>query len=283
MFSNPPMPLIPLPDWVLQPNYELWVTVIFGALALMTLFKAIYDARKTQSWFPIALFIGAGLAVIYEPINDVLGHCFYSEHGMNYVWLTSMGRRIPVYIGFCFFFYFYTRIWLCMDMLAKGVSAMQWMRTYLVTVFVAQLFEYIPISMSIWGYYGDNQPLQFGSFPPLWWGFINGSCLISIAAAMHLLRTYVLRGPARTWIGLSVPIFTMMFHGGPAIPVTFTLNATMDVTATTIASLITIGLGIAMVHWSHAFSERLRLGGFHKTNVEVASSQGVGSRVATSA
>lgn len=260
MFSNPPLPLHPLPDWVLQPNHEFWVTVIFGLMALAALVQAISNAVSSRSWFPIALFLGGGLAVIYEPINDVLGHCFYSENGMNYVWLTSMGRRIPVYIGFCFFFYYYTRIWLCMKMLENGTSLGKWMRTYFITVFVAQCFETIPISMSIWGYYGENQPLQFGVFPPLWWGFINASCLISIAGTLHLLRTYVLQGPARTWVGFSVPVLTMMFHGGAALPVTFTLNATMDLTATTIASLITISIGIFMVYWVHQFSERVREG-----------------------
>ena len=263
MFASTPLPLIPLPDWVLDPTYEYWVTVIFGVLAALTLVKALFDARTTRSMFPIVLFIGAGLAVIYEPINDILGHCFYSEDGMNYVWMTSMGRRIPTYIGFCFFFYFYARIWMCMKMLEKGVSAGRWMGTYVTTVVVAQLFEYIPITMGIWGYYGDNQPLQFGNFPPLWWGFINASCLISIAVLLHLLRTYVLTGSARTWIGLSVPVLTMMFHGGPALPTTITLNATMNVTATTIASLITIAIGVFMVWWGHRYSESLRLGTSH--------------------
>lgn len=260
MFSSNPMPLIPNPDWVLGASQEFWVTLIFGILAVLTLFKAAMDAGRTRSWFPLALFLGGGLAVLYEPINDVLGHCFYSEEGMNYVWITSMGRRIPTYIGFCFFFYYYARIWMCMKMLEQGVGTGKWMRTYFVTVVVAQLFEYIPISLGIWGYYGQNQPLQFGNFPPLWWGFINASCLISIAAVLHLLRTYVLCGPARTWIALGVPVMTMMFHAGPALPVTITLNATMNVTATTIASLVSIGLGIAMVYWAQRYSHALRTG-----------------------
>ena len=260
MFSNTPMPVIPDPDWVLGASQQYWVTLIFGIFAALTLVKASKDAVKTRSWFPLALFLGGGLAVFYEPINDVLGHCFYSEDGMEYVWITSMGRRIPTYIGFCFFFYYYTRIWWCMEMLAKGVTAKRWMITYFSTVFIAQLFEYIPITLGIWGYYGDNQPLQFGDFPPLWWGFINASCLISIGVALHLLRTYVLRGAARTWIAFSVPILTMMFHAGPALPTTIVLNATMSVAATTVASLLTIGLGIGMVYWGRAFSERLRLG-----------------------
>lgn len=236
------MPPLTRPNWELAWGEQLVACVIFGVVALAALAYMIYVARAERKMWPLYLFLGCGLAVFYEPINNVLGLCTYPEIN-QLTWISTFGRDIPVYIGFVYFFYFSATVLWLMRRIEAGISQRQWWTYYAAFTVVVTCFEFVPISRGWWMYYGDHQALRVLGFP-MWWWVANGYCLFGIATLLHHLRRKVLTGGRAV---LLIPIYPMALfalHGAVAIPVFTALNSTDSTVVNTLAALLTMALAV---------------------------------------
>jgi hypothetical protein len=233
------------PNWELSSAHELVANLVFGAVGLLALAYCVHLARRERKAYPLFVFLGAGLSVFYEPINNVLGHCTYPEIG-QVTWIETFGRRIPTYIGPVYFFYFSATILWIMGRIRAGVTVRQWWRYYAVGVVVCTCFELIPIHYGWWKYYGANQGLRILGFP-MWWWFANPMCLFAMATLFHFLRERVLTDRLSPLLVVLWPMALFATHGSAAIPVFTALNSTSSTTVTTLATLLTIGVALMVV------------------------------------
>jgi hypothetical protein len=234
------------PNWRLSHGQQVTANTLFALATVLALAYVVHIARRDNKVWPLFLFLGAGLTVFYEPINNVLGHCTYPESHLL-TWIQTFGRKIPVYIGFCYFFYFSAAVLWIMGRIEAGITSRQWWRYYAVGVVAATSFELIPIHLKWWLYYGSAQSPKVLGFP-MWWWFANPECLFATATLLYFLRKHVVKEQLSV---LLVPLFPMAIfatHGAVAIPVFTALNSTTNRAVTTLASLLTIALAL-MVMW----------------------------------
>jgi hypothetical protein len=216
------------------PPHDRMMTVACGVSVLFALFYASVVARREKSPWPYFVVLGAGLSVIYEPIGDLLGHVAYAEQG-QITWIETFGRRIPMLIGFVYFFYFSVPVIWLNTRLEKGLSFSRWCSWYAITTVLTGLFEAPFLNVGTWVYYGDNQPLKFLGYP-FWWGFANGSMLFVLAAAVRLLRRSLLTGRSSFWLTPLYPSILASAHMGPSMLVVSAINSTESLTIVNLAA-----------------------------------------------
>ena len=233
------------PNWELSAGHELVANVLFGVVGLLALGYCVHLARRERRSYPLFVFLGAGLSVFYEPINNVLGHCTYPEIG-QVTWIETFGRRIPTYIGPVYFFYFSATILWLMGRIRAGVTTRRWWTYYSVGVAACTSFELVPIHYGWWKYYGGNQGLRILGFP-MWWWFVNPMCLFAMATLFHFLRKHVITDGLSPLLVLLWPMALFATHGSAAIPVYTALNSTSSTAVTTLATLLTIGLALMVM------------------------------------
>ena len=233
----------PRPRWELPPGDMVAAYVIFGAVTLAAIVYLLRVARSERSLWPLYLFLGAGLAVVYEPINNVLGLCTYPEINQP-TWITAMGRRIPVYIGLVYCVYWSAPVtWLVLRIRA-GMTTAQWWRTYAGFTVAVTCFELIPLARGWWTYYGAQQPLVVLGFPTWWW-VVNGQAIFGLAALVHQLRRHLLADDRRGLLLIPVlPLLLFAVHGGSGIPVFLALNSTTDHTVNNLAGIASMAIGL---------------------------------------
>ncbi|HKN39016.1 MAG TPA: hypothetical protein VJ456_07910 [Acidimicrobiia bacterium] len=236
---------VPRPNWELSSGHEVVANVLFGVVGLLALGYCVHLARRDRTRWPLFVFLGSGLAVFYEPINNVLGHCTYPEIS-QVTWISTLGRRIPTYIGPVYFFYFSAPILWLMGRIRAGVTTRQWWTYYSVGVVACTCFELIPIHYGWWKYYGANQGLRVLGFS-MWWWFANPMCLFAMAALFHFLREQVLTDRLSPLLVVLWPMALFATHGSAAVPVYTALNSTANTAVTSLAVLLTIGLALMVV------------------------------------
>jgi len=233
------------PNWELSGGHELVANVVFGVVALLALGYCVRLARRERKSYPLFVFLGAGLSVFYEPLNNVLGRCTYPEIG-QITWIETFGRKIPTYIGPVYFVYFSVTILWIMGRIRAGVTVRQWWTYYAVGVVLCTSFELIPIHYGWWRYYGDNQALRVLGFP-MWWWFANPMCLFAMATLFHFLRQRFLTDRRSPLLVVLWPMALFATHGSAALPIFTALNSTSNTVITGVATFMTIGLSLTVV------------------------------------
>ena len=232
----------PPPHFTISDQQEVYATVFMGLLFLLSLTYSVRTAVRRRSRFPLYMFLGAGLGVYLEPYVDTMGLCMFPDETLP--WISALGRDIPMYAGLCYFAYFCAPALWVMGRIEKGITTRQWFSAYLGTVATCLVFELIPIHLNWWIYYQDNQPLKILGLLPLWWGFLNAHCLFVVATVCALLRRHVLTDDRRSLLLVPVVPITMYASYAAATPIFLALNSTNDRTATTLLSLVAIGVAL---------------------------------------
>jgi hypothetical protein len=230
------------PVWNASRTGQLALDVLFGAAALATLAYCLRAAYRERATWPLYVFVGASLCILYEPFNNVLAHCAYPANQTTE--LSALGRHIPLFIGFVYMFYFGIPVTWLMSRFAAGVTRRQLGTYYAIAVTACGAFEPIFAHQRMWRYYGPNQALDFTGMPMFWW-FANAMCIFAIAAGLHGLRTHVLDRPRQHAVfALGVPLGLFAAHGSASIPVFIAMSGGASRTWSTVASLATIALSL---------------------------------------
>jgi hypothetical protein len=233
------------PNWELSNTHEITANVIFGVVALLGLAFMIHVMRSERRRYPLFMFLGAGLAVFYEPVNNLLGLCTYPEVG-QVTWIETFGRKIPTYIGPVYFFYFSATVLWLMRRIRAGITARQWFQYYAIGATLCTSFELIPIHFGWWKYYGDHQVLRVGGFP-MWWWFVNPMCIFAMAALFHFLHERVITDRISPLFVPLYPAALFATHASAALPIFTYLNSSTNQAVGVLATLLTIGWSVTVI------------------------------------
>jgi len=238
----------PAPIFAFGHNSQTPSEVFFAFTAALALVYCVRVARRERSPWPLYTYVGAALAMVYEPLTDLLGHCIYATTGQHTLF-TLLGRHMPVMVLFLYLTYFPFGITFFVQRFDRGVTKAQLWRYYVIGVVIAACFEPViankHFGLTWWFYYG-HQPLDFTGLP-MWWWFVNPLCWFAPSAVIHLVRKHVLKGDERkAWFCVpAVLLATFAGHGSAALPMYLSISSNasnaVEIVCTALAAGITIG------------------------------------------
>lgn len=204
------------------------------------------EVKRRKDWVPVYAFIGGGLAVIYEPLGDMLVCALYPLHG-QVGWIDMFGRSIPLFIGVLYFWYMSVPAIYFLRRLDSGLTKASLWRCYALLIVLAVGIEIYGVSQSAWVYYGTHAYVVFGV--PLWAPFTYAGFTLAICVGLHLMATQL----DRKFHWLIIPGLPLFMAGGhlavtlPASAAVFTTSAPLWLwIGATITIALSIGIAWAM-------------------------------------
>lgn len=193
---------------------QMLLTGLSVTVFLLSVWFVIKETRRRGDWVPVFAMIGGGLAVIYEPLGDILASVYYPEQG-QIGWITLFGRQIPLFIGVLYFWYMSVPAIYFLRRLEIGVTKAALWRMYLLTLFIAIAIELFGVNVGAWVYYGPHPYVVLGV--PLWCPVTYSAFLTTITIGLHLMST---RLPRRHhWlIMIGVPVCMAGGHCATSVP-----------------------------------------------------------------
>lgn len=227
---------------VVMPEAQMGLIAIFVALALGSLIYCGLESRRTRSWLPLAIFLGAGLAMFGESLVIQSMHVWYPAVGQVRAY-EAFGQSIPVFAALAYWFYFAPAILLLMKKYAAGISYAQFWMFWGLTIAGVVAYEVIGLSFDLWIYYGV-QPFTIGKLP-MSWAFLNAMAVIPASVVLYRAQTW-LRGPAVLlvipFMAAQVPAFEFL----SGYPLYVTINSAAPLWAAQLAALTAIGMTIGL-------------------------------------
>jgi hypothetical protein len=241
------------PHWAAPLGQQIGFLRLATVLAVLSGLYAVWLARRERDAYPLFVFLGAGLAVIYEPLGDILTKVAYPPLAQDSL-ITSFGRPIPLWMAPNYFFFFCVPVLLLLQFVVhRDVSARKWFLTYFGLVVFVALFEQPGINADAWRYYGTNQAFSINSYP-VWVAFANAQTLVMLSVGISLLRRTVITARTSFLFVLLVPMLLVASHVGPSLFVVSALYSTNDLlvvnlaaTLTIVCCLLTVGLGLLLI------------------------------------
>jgi hypothetical protein len=194
-------PVIPLPpprQLLPMATHEDVVTVIVAVVFLACSAIALRIWRTKREPIGLFLLLGGCLAVLQEPMVDVLGNIWVRSHLTVF---ETFGRPMPLWavLAYGIFWGFQP---FALYMLAKRGFTMRTFRLGIAACFLLNLLiEWPTLAAHIYLYYG-RQPFRIFGFPLIWL-FINCTGMIAVAVAINAGRRF-LTG-SRVWLAILVP------------------------------------------------------------------------------
>jgi hypothetical protein len=220
---------------------EIYTVALVVPLALLVAYALQIWARD-KDVAPLALLIGGAGCVVWEPIVDVLGRCWYPQFGQVHLFET-FGRPIPLYVLFGYAWFMGGLTIVAYRVIqAKGFRAL-W-RLYPLLIVIEAPFELLAVHTHVYVYYGQ-QPLSISSWP-IWWGFVNTSIPICAAVLLTCFRPKL----AGWSVLLVIPMLPMLDGAGNAAsgwPVWTILHSSVPAAERQIAGVLTCLLGVLVV------------------------------------
>jgi hypothetical protein len=219
--SSPFIPDPPVPHALASGTTHTVFLLVSAVLLAVALVVAARLGARRRNLFGVLTVLGGCLAVVQEPVIDVLGNC-YLAHNTPLIAISTF-RVMPLWALLIYgtFFGFLPYVtYLCFE---HGISRRTFWLIALVE-FAADLAIEIPtIAKNLWFYYGDPPFELFGL--PLYWVTINvpGGCVV--ASILYLRRDWLSRG----WRQLVVFVIPVVAVSGTSIatglPVFTALNS----------------------------------------------------------
>jgi hypothetical protein len=218
--------------------------VLFGAMAIGAFVYCVRFSRRERQLWPLSVYGGSLLLVVYEPFNNLLAHCAYPAGGPTI--LSYLGQHIPVSTWMIYIFYFSVAVPLLLKKLEDGLTMRQMWRYYAIAVAICAAFEPLfanpHLGIRWWYYYGDNQALNFTGMPMFWW-FANAMVVCSTAMIFQLLRRHVLRSDRESLLFIPLePLLLFGVHGSAAIPVYVAITSAGSKWLTALATIGSIAI-----------------------------------------
>jgi hypothetical protein len=216
------------------------VTTLTVALVLfaMVIGGAIAWRRTRSNLYPF-LLIGAVLACIDEPIMDMLAPAWHARYG-QWIAFQTFGRPIPVWVVLAYPILFWGFPCIVYALLQRGVTRRQvWIGAGIAAI--GDLVFEIPILHGgLYVYYG-YQPFKIGGFP-IPWMFINGLCVLSMAAV--LVASPDLCKGRRAVLLVALPIASQLATAAIGLPLYSVLNTDAPHYVKWLGATATIVIGI---------------------------------------
>jgi hypothetical protein len=196
---------------------------------------------------PIFLWclLGGFIAVVWEPIVDVLGQCWLPSRGQHWEAFTLLNRHIPLMMPFVYSWFVGGQAYLFYRLFERGIDRRRLFQLWGVVFLVNICLESPGIITDVYTYYG-KQPLDLWGFP-LWWGFVNPLMPMIAATMIYKLRPYLSGAALAVAAIMIVPSADGVANAFAAWPVIAALNTNVGYAGTWIASFITLGLALFVV------------------------------------
>jgi hypothetical protein len=214
----------PYPVFGIGETESMVRNLLFGGLALAALIYCVAVARREGKLWPVYVFGGSALLVIYEPFNNLLAQCAYptAGAGAHDAILTWFGQHVPWSTWLIYMFYFSFAVPMLIKRLEAGMTVRQFFGFWGVVAVVCAAFEPLfahPSGLRWWYYYGPHQALAFTGMP-MFWVVANSMVVVAVGVIFYLLKKYVLTRDIQTiaFVPLA-PLILFGVHGSAGIPV----------------------------------------------------------------
>jgi hypothetical protein len=196
---------------------------------------------------PIFLWclLGGFLAVVWEPIVDVLGQCWLPSRGQHWEAFTLLNRHIPLMMPFVYSWFVGGQAYLFYRLFQRGITRRQLFQLWGLVFLVNICLETPGIATNVYTYYG-KQPFDLWGFP-LWWGFVNPLMPMIAATLIFKLKPYLTAVPLAIATILFVPCADGVANAFAAWPVIAALNTDVGYVGTWIGGFVTLGLAAFLV------------------------------------
>ncbi len=200
---------------------------------------ALRQLARRRDPVPLLFLAGAAICTLLEPLDDVLGACWYPAVGQTRLF-ELMGRPIPFFVlpGYVMFMGGCS-LTAYLVLQTRGVGVL--LRVLPLFAALEMFFEYLAVHSGTYVYYG-TQPLRLLGFP-LWWVPLN--CTVPVAAAViwTLLRPWLTGWRVLTVVAL-LPMLNAGVYAALAWPVWLTLNSAAPTAVLQGAGIATFGLAV---------------------------------------
>jgi hypothetical protein len=222
-----------------QTIFTIFVTAIWVVAIALT----VRYWRRHHSTVPLLLLAAGTICIVFEPIVDVLGMCFFPRSN-QWVGLEIFGRPIPMFMYPVYSWFVGGQAILVWHLLQRGMTRRRIWQLWL-TIMVVNVFLETPgLLMDVYVYYGSQPFNPWGL--PLWWPPVNAG--MPIVAGYLVYRTApLLRGWKSLLILALLPMADGVANAATAWPVWITLNTNLGMAATYPAALLTLGLGAVLI------------------------------------
>jgi hypothetical protein len=215
--------------------------VVFGVMVVF----ALRELLRGKGPIFLCCLIGGFIAVIWEPIVDVLGQCWLPSRGQHWEAFTLLNRHIPLMMPFVYSWFVGGQGYLFYRIFDRGIDRRRLFQLWGLVFLVNIALESPGIAANVYTYYG-KQPMDIWGFP-LWWGIINPLMPMIAGAAIYKLKP-LLNTPQL--IVATIAIIPCADGAANAIvgwPVIAALNTNVGYAGTWVASFLTLGLGASAV------------------------------------
>lgn len=236
--------LVPQPpvEMLVDKTPELWITMVLGVIASLAVIYSLIHWKQSQRPVVFTLLIAGGLMMIFEPLVDTVGGCWFPVN--SYEAFTLWGRPIPVWLCLAYFFYFGIGVGMIWMSMKKGMTSRQLWLTFVLAMLGDLIFETILLTYDPYVYYG-NQPLRLHKFP-LWWAVVNGLIPIVLAAVVYRLD-HLFTG-WRTLLIIPAALTTSIaVNGAVGWPAWTVINSELSWAVTQAGGVLSFVIGIAIM------------------------------------
>jgi hypothetical protein len=241
---------VPLPPYNFKASsaqdvFSIAQIVVFGVMLAFAV-REIARGRGVGGSVFLYCLIGGAIAVIWEPIVDVLGQCWLPARGQHWEAFTLLGRHVPLMMPFVYAWFVGGQGYLFYRIFQHGIDRRQVFQLWGAVFVVNILLESPGVIAGVYTYYG-KQPFDIWGFP-LWWGFINPLMPMIAGALIYKLRPHLSGAGEALAIVAIIPMADGVANAAAGWPVIAALNTDVGYVGTWIASLITLGLA-AFIVW----------------------------------
>jgi hypothetical protein len=214
--------------------------VVFGVMV----FFAVRELVQGRGPIFLCCLIGGWIAVIWEPIVDVLGQCWLPSRGQHWEAFTLLNRHIPLMMPFVYSWFVGGQGYLFYRIFEHGIDRRRLFGLYGLVLLVNIALESPGILSNVYTYYG-KQPMDIWGFP-LWWGIVNPLMPMIAGAAIYKLKPLLTTPQLVAAVIAIIPCADGIANAAAAWPVIAALNTNVGYAGTWVASFITLGLGLSI-------------------------------------
>jgi hypothetical protein len=205
---------------------------------------AFRELRRGKGPIFLWCLLGGFIAVIWEPIVDVLGQCWLPSRGQHWEAFTLLNRHIPLMMPFVYSWFVGGQAYLFYRLFERGIDRRRLFQLWGLVFLVNICLESPGIISDVYTYYG-KQPMDLWGFP-LWWGIINPLMPMIAGTAIYKLKP-LLTTPQLVLATIAIiPCADGAANAIVGWPVIAALNTNVGYAGTWVASFITLGLGLSV-------------------------------------
>jgi hypothetical protein len=225
-----------------QDVFSIAQFVVCGAMFVF----AFRELARGKGPIFLCCLLGGAIAVLWEPIVDVLGQCWLPSRNQHWIAFTLLNRHVPLMMPFVYSWFVGGQGYLFYRIFERGIARHRLFALWGLVFLVNIALESPGVATNVYTYYG-KQPMDLWGFP-LWWGIVNPLMPMIAGAVIYKLKPHLSLWPLMLAIVMIIPMADGVANAAVAWPVIAALNTDVGYAGTWIASFVTLGLG-AFVVW----------------------------------